>query len=297
MAMYQIEPQQEFLVGIDSDGCAFDTMELKHKECFIPNSIKYYDLQGVSKYARESAEFVNLYSKSRGINRFPALVETLEWLQKRPEVRARGVRIGIPASLRSWIQEESKLGNPALEVKVEQSGDGDLRRALEWSVAVNDTIADMVRGVPPFPYVKESLEKLTGTADMLVVSATPFAALEAEWQEHDIARFTRAILGQEQGSKKEFLTNAKKYAAGKSLMIGDAPGDYKAAMANDCLFFPINPGHEEASWERFYPGRDRSIPAREFRGDLSAGVVAGVRTISARPTAVAGRRILKRMKN
>ena len=39
--MYEIQPTKEFLVGIDSDGCAFDTMELKHKECFIPNTIKY----------------------------------------------------------------------------------------------------------------------------------------------------------------------------------------------------------------------------------------------------------------
>ena len=37
---FTLEPQQQFLVGIDSDGCAFDTMEIKHKECFIPNIIK-----------------------------------------------------------------------------------------------------------------------------------------------------------------------------------------------------------------------------------------------------------------
>ena len=76
--MHEITPQHDFLVGIDSDGCAFDTMELKHKECFIPNTINYYNLQAVSKYAREAAEFVNLYSKSRGVNRFPALLETLD---------------------------------------------------------------------------------------------------------------------------------------------------------------------------------------------------------------------------
>ena len=85
--MFNFTPQHDFLVGIDSDGCVFDTMELKHKECFIPNIINHWNLQGVSKYAREAAEFVNLYSKSRGINRFPALVETMEWLQKRPEVQ------------------------------------------------------------------------------------------------------------------------------------------------------------------------------------------------------------------
>ncbi|NLE36422.1 MAG: HAD family hydrolase, partial [Pirellulaceae bacterium] len=62
--MLDFTPKNRYFVGIDSDGCAFDTMELKHKECFIPNIINYYELQGISKYAREAAEFVNLYSKS-----------------------------------------------------------------------------------------------------------------------------------------------------------------------------------------------------------------------------------------
>lgn len=258
--MYEITPQHSFLVGIDSDGCAFDTMELKHKECFIPNTIKYYDLQAVSKYAREAAEFVNLYSKSRGINRFPALVETLEWLQRRPEVRARGREIRVPAALQKWIHEETKLGNPALQALVNQSGDPDLKRALDWSLAVNEAVADMVHAVPPFPCVRESLEKLAAQADMLVCSATPNAALKAEWAEHGIDRFVAQICGQEVGSKSEILRNAKKYAADHALMIGDAPGDYKAAAANQCLFYPINPGHEEASWKRFLEeGIDRFL--------------------------------------
>ena len=66
-------------------------MEVKHKECFIPNIIKHFGLAAVSKYAREAAEFVNLYSKHRGINRFPALVEALDLLKARPEVRRRGL--------------------------------------------------------------------------------------------------------------------------------------------------------------------------------------------------------------
>ena len=74
-------------------------MELKHKECFIPNFINHYELQGVSKYAREAAEFVNLYSKSRGVNRFPGLVEQLDWLRRRPEVKARGVNVPKPQGL------------------------------------------------------------------------------------------------------------------------------------------------------------------------------------------------------
>ncbi len=34
-----LEPAGEFFIGIDSDGCAFDTMEIKHKECFCPQTI------------------------------------------------------------------------------------------------------------------------------------------------------------------------------------------------------------------------------------------------------------------
>ena len=54
---------KDFFVGIDSDGCVFDTMEVKHKECFIPNIVKFFELAAIAKYAREVAEFVNLYSK------------------------------------------------------------------------------------------------------------------------------------------------------------------------------------------------------------------------------------------
>jgi phosphoglycolate phosphatase-like HAD superfamily hydrolase len=264
--MFPFEPQHDYLVGIDSDGCAFDTMELKHKECFIPNTINYYELQGVSKYAREAAEFVNLYSKSRGINRFPALVETLQWLQKRPEVKARGIPIRIPPGLVSWIGRETKLGNPALKKAVDAGGDGDLKQALEWSVAVNKAIEGMVRGVPPFPCVRESIERLSPRADILVVSATPQEALVREWEEHKLDGYVRAICGQESGTKKQFMGMASKYGQDRSLMIGDAPGDYAAATANGALFFPVNPGAEEVSWRRFY---DEGI--ERFLGGTFAG--------------------------
>lgn len=250
--MFDLTPKHNYLVGIDSDGCAFDTMELKQKECFTPTTIRYWGLQGVSKYAREACEFVNLYSKSRGINRFPALVEELEWTARRPEVRARGIEVRIPQSLRDWIKWETKLGNPTLKTAVEQTGDPDLRHTLEWSEAVNRAVKEMVKGVPPFPFVRESLQKLCGQADALVVSATPHEALQREWDEHDLTRYVVAICGQEVGTKKECLGVAAKYPAGHALMIGDAPGDYDAAQGNHTLFFPINPGDEEASWKRFY---------------------------------------------
>src|SRR6476620_1778423 len=89
LALRQFAKHHDFFIGIDSDGCAFDTMEVKHKECFIPNIIKFYELAAISKYAREAAEFVNLYSQWRGINRFPALAMTFDLLMSRPEVLRR----------------------------------------------------------------------------------------------------------------------------------------------------------------------------------------------------------------
>ncbi|MEE8450393.1 MAG: HAD family hydrolase [Thermoguttaceae bacterium] len=272
--MMEFDPKHDFLVGIDSDGCAFDTMELKHKECFIPNTVNYWNLQGVSKYAREAAEFVNLYSKSRGINRFPALVEVLEWLRRRPEVKARGIKIDIPQSLLDWIDRETKLGNPALEKVVAETGDPGLKQTLDWSEAINRTVGHIVRGVPPFPFVRESIRKLDEKADILVVSATPQEALTREWEEHDLVDHVVAICGQEIGTKKESLAAATKYPADHTLMIGDAPGDYNAAVANDALFFPINPGAEEASWNDFHDEGIERFLSGTFAGEYQAKLLA-----------------------
>ena len=243
-----------FLVGIDSDGCAFDTMEIKHKECFIPNIIKYWDLQAVSKYAREAGEFVNLYSKWRGINRWPALLMVFDLLEAREEVKKRGVKIPKVQVLRDWVANETKLSNATLKTLLDKTNDPILAKAYAWSEAVNKDIAEMVHDVPPFPFMRESLEKMNQTADCLVVSQTPTEALVREWQEHSIDNYVKVIAGQEMGSKTEHLAFAIKgrWDADKVLMIGDAPGDRKAAEGNKCHFYPINPGAEDASWQRFY---------------------------------------------
>ncbi|MFA4840012.1 MAG: HAD hydrolase-like protein [Candidatus Neomarinimicrobiota bacterium] len=247
------KPNHRFLIAIDSDGCAFDTMEIKHKECFIPNIIKHWNLQPVSKYARAAAEFVNLYSQWRGVNRFPALIKTFDLLKEWPDVQARHVKIPEALPIREWIAMESKLGNPALKILVAANGNPVLKQALEWSEAVNASIADIVHGVPQFPFVRESLVKISEQADIIVCSATPEEALKREWEEHDIDQYVRIIAGQEMGSKKEQIQFASigKFQKSDVLMIGDALGDLKAARANDAAFYPINPGEEEKSWQVF----------------------------------------------
>lgn len=260
--------KRDFFIGVDSDGCVFDTMEVKHKECFIPNMIQYYRLAAICKYARETFEWVNLYSRWRGTNRFPGLVLTMDFLSDRPEISRRHAGLPALSGLRDWIGRETRLANPILTAAAISTGDPDLALALQWSEAVNRSIAEIVKEVPPFPFVRESLESIAGNADMMVVSATPGEALEREWAEHDIKKHAALIAGQECGSKKEHLalTAVGRYEPGHILMVGDAPGDYQAAKANGVLFYPIDPGQEDESWQRFY---EEALP--RFFGESYAG--------------------------
>ena len=252
-ALRDFKPTKEFFVGIDSDGCVFDSMEIKHKECFTPMFVKHFRLQAVSKYARETWDFVNLYSKTRGANRFPALSRALNILRARPEVIARKVSVPDTKALDEWIARETKLGNATLAAEV-KAGNSALAQVKVWSDAVNAGIDDLVHGVPPFPLVRDTLEKIRAKADAMVISQTPTPALEREWAEHGIKKYVAIIAGQEMGTKTEHLKFAAvgKYPPQKILMIGDAPGDYKAAKSNDALFFPIDPGNEEVSWKRLH---------------------------------------------
>ncbi len=251
--LIDFQPRNEFFVGIDSDGCVFDSMEIKHKECFAPMFIKHFGLQAASKYARECWEFVNLYSKTRGINRFPALSNALELLRNRPEVIARQVQVPSADAVDEWISRESKLGNASLEAEV-KGGNDSLQGVLEWSNAVNDAVLDIVHGVPPFPLVRETLAKLSSVADAFCISQTPISALEREWGEHALSGYVQLIAGQEMGTKTQHikLAAADKYPAHRILMIGDAPGDFKAAKSNGALFYPITPGEEERCWQRLF---------------------------------------------
>ena len=275
--LLELEPRYEFFVGIDSDGCAFDTMEIKHKECFCPNIINYWDLQGVSKYAREAAEFVNLYSAWRGVNRWPALVKVFDLLRERPEVIKRGVEIPMAPRIRAFIADSAyPKSNDGLRAYKDDYPHPELDRALEWSLAVNASIADMVHGIPPFPYVRDTLKLLFDKADMIVVSQTPDEALFREWEEHQIDEYVRAIAGQEKGTKTQHIKWAAsgKYERDHILMIGDAPGDMRAGHDNHALFYPINPGHEEESWQQFFEEAVFKFLDGEYEGEYETQLIA-----------------------
>ncbi|MEO0293195.1 MAG: HAD hydrolase-like protein [candidate division WOR-3 bacterium] len=258
--LLEFQPKNEFFVGIDSDGCVFDTMGIKQRECFCPWMIGYFGLQPVAQAARECKEFADLFSKTRGANRHVTLKRILsELLPSHPMVKLRNFEVPRFPYYFKWVDDpNSLLSNEGLKMAIEKSENEEEKRelklVLEWSEKVNWAIKEIVKGIPPFPWVRESLERLSKNADIIVVSSTPGEALEREWKEHKIDKYASIIAGQELGKKKDHLqlTAGGKYKEDHILMIGDAPGDLKAAQANNALFYPIIPGKEEISWERFY---------------------------------------------
>jgi len=166
---------------------------------------------------------------------------------------ARRVTVPDTKAVDEWVARETKLGNATLAAEVKRGNKG-LEQVKRWSDAVNVQVEDIVKGVPPFPLFRESLLKTIEKADTLVVSQTPAEALAREWAEHGVDKYPKIIAGQEMGTKSEHIKFAAKgkYPDSRILMIGDAPGDFKAARSNGALFYPIVPGKEDLSWKRFY---------------------------------------------
>jgi len=278
----EFKPTKKFFVGIDSDGCVFDTMGIKQRECFCPWMIACFDLQPVAQAARECRVFADLFSKTRGANRHKTLKRILsELLPNHPMVKERNFKVPQLPHYFAWVDDaNSVLSNAGLQKAIDETKDPKAKRelelALDWSKKVNKAVGDIVKGIPPFPYVRESLEKIREQADVIVVSATPDEALTREWEEHDIAGYVAVIAGQEMGTKKQHLEYATKgrYEKNHVLMVGDAPGDLKAAKANDALFYPILPGRETEAWKRFHDEAFDKFIAGQYAGGYEEQLIA-----------------------
>ena len=258
-SLQAFSPSKDFLVCVDSDGCVFDTMGIKQRECFCPWMIAYFDLQPVAEAARECKVFADLFSKTRGANRHVTIKRILtELLPHHPEVKVRNFQVPEYPHYFAWVDDpESLLSNEGLRRAINRTetakARAELAHVLAWSERVNWSVSEIVKGIPPFRNARDCLHRLSERADVVVVSATPIEALKREWSEHGIAPLARLICGQEQGTKTEHIRKtAKHYPADRVLMIGDAPGDLNAARVNNALFYPIVPGEEDASWEAFH---------------------------------------------
>ena len=260
------------LVGIDSDGCVFDSLPVKLHNHVVPLVIRWWGLEPVAALVRQHADRINRFSAARGGNRFPNLILLFEALAAEPEVRRSRLALPDLAALRRFCESGAALGNAALAAAVDCGPDPELRRVLAWSRALSHDIDTRMDPVPPFVWARRSLERMARSSDLVVISQTPEAAIRREWRQHGLDRLVGGIAGQEQGRKARQLAQANggRYAAGRILMIGDAPGDFQAAAESGALFFPVLPGDEEASWRQFHDEAYPRFLAGTFDGAYAA---------------------------
>ena len=248
MNLENYEKKKEFLICVDSDGCAMDTMDLKHTRCFGPCLTAEWGLDEWRAPILERWNEINLYSMTRGINRFKGLAKMLG------EVDERYTKIEGLDSLEKWVEESSELSNAALAQAIRDGGGICLQKALSWSVRVNEKIDNLPFDVKkPFEGVCKALEYAHTKADIAVVSSANQQAVQEEWDMYGLSRHVDILLSQEAGSKAFCIAELikKGYAAANVLMTGDAPGDYDAAIKNKVLFYPIYVRHEKEAWEEF----------------------------------------------
>lgn len=273
--MEKFEPRHKFFIGIDSDGTVFDSMEIKQKRCFLPVAVEMWDLQPVQKEFYEIAEFINLYSVHRGLNRFAALAMAFEMLAK----QMPSVKLPDFAPLQEFVRSGRPLSAGSLAGY--NPGDSFLAQVIEWSKRSDDRYLKVTKedGLPPFPPVRSILERASRQADIMIVSSSSHAALMQDWGETQLLPFISLIAGQEFGSKAAQLkfAVAGNYESHRTLMIGDALSDLEAAQANEVHFYPIIPGKELQSWESFLGEALQRFISENYAGHYEGQLIAGFR--------------------
>ncbi len=248
MNLKNYEKKKEFLICVDSDGCAMDTMDIKHIRCFGPCMVEEWGLGQWKEPILERWNEINLYTMTRGINRFKGLAEMLG------EVHETYMEIEDLPVLEKWVEESSELSNQALADAIREKESVALKKALSWSVKVNEKINDLPFDVKkPFAGVKEALAAAHEKADIAIVSSANLQAVEEEWELYGLLKHVDILLAQDTGSKAFCIGELVKkgYNVRNVLMTGDAPGDYEAASKNGVFFYPILVRHENESWEEF----------------------------------------------
>ncbi len=244
------ERKHDFLICVDSDGCAMDTMDIKHFRCFGPCMIEVWGLHAHEKELLARWNEVNLYTMTRGINRFKGLAIAL----KEAEESYDDVRIEDLETFLHWTETTKELSNRAIEEVLAQRESKSLRMALEWSNQVNAAIKNLPEEENlPFEGAKAGLAAAHAVADVAIVSSANAGAVKEEWTRHNLIEHTDIMLAQDAGTKAYCISQLLQagYEKAHVLMIGDAPGDQKAAEDNGVLYYPILVKKEKSSWEQF----------------------------------------------
>ena len=242
--------KHDYLVCVDSDGCVMDTMNCKHFHCFGPCMVTEWGLEEWKEEILDRWNVINLFSMTRGINRFKGLAMALG------EINEKYKPIAGIAALQHWADTAPALSNDAVAKAASDATDPDAKlvfeKALSWSKAVNAAIVELDEALKvPYDGAKEGLAAAHTFADVAMVSSANRDAVEEEWGKFGLLEHTDIVLAQDIGSKAACIQEMLKfgYDLDKVVMVGDAPGDCDAAEKNGVHYYPILVNHEKESWD------------------------------------------------
>lgn len=274
------QKRKDYLVCVDSDGCAMDTMDIKHFRCFGPCMVQEWGLEAYRDAILSRWNDINLYTMTRGINRFKGLAIALG------EIHEKYAPIEDLDTLVEWAENSPELSNDALARAIAANpASVSLKKALAWSKAVNTSITALPDEVKlPFEGAREALAFAHERADVAIVSSANLGAVLEEWEKYGLLEHTDIVLAQDAGSKAYCIRELLKkgYAPDHVLMCGDAPGDHQAAVQNGVFYYPILVRSEKQSWQEFvdtgferllqgaYAGAYQQLKVSQFLKNLGA---------------------------
>lgn len=265
------QKKKDFLICVDSDGCVMDTMDIKHIRCFGPCMVEEWGLQQWKDPILTRWNDINLYTMTRGINRFKGLALMLR------EVNDQYTKIEDLESLEDWAANSDELSNSAIAKAIEKTGSVCLKKALSWSESVNESINALPFEVKkPYEGVREGLAYANERADVVIVSSANLQAVMEEWELYKLLDHVDLVLAQDTGSKAFCIQELLKkgYDPANVLMTGDAPGDYDAATKNGVYYYPILVKHEKESWVEFRETAVDKLIGGEYGGAYQEEKVA-----------------------
>lgn len=167
---------------------------------------------------------------------------------------------GYPCALPGLAAAVAELRAKCLKISeqnlLQYQTEPDVRRALEWSRAVNQHVAELSE-IGLTPGIREHiLRPFRDKAHFYVVSTATEEPLRQSLEKEDI-RFIRRYFGQETASKAEALSALASAGYSAVVMFGDSVEDERASRAAcqtapanvPLIFVPVIPEDEERSFE------------------------------------------------
>lgn len=257
--------KKKYLVCVDSDGCAIDSMDIKHIRCFGPCMVVEWELNEWKEEILNRWNDINLYTLTRGINRFKGLSMALQ------EIDQKYLKIEDLNTLVNWVETTKELSNNSLQKEIELHPESiSLKKALSWSNEVNKSISNLPEEeILPFEKVKDVLMYAHKEADIAIVSSANLKAVEDEWNRHELIEHTDILLAQNAGTKAYCIQELLKFGYQKNhvVMCGDSLGDLEAAQKNGVNFYPILVKKEKESWEEFIELGFNNLVEEKFEGE------------------------------